>query len=58
MDYFNKTIMSIDDIILIDFARDKFDNLRDELLNDEGVTDIEMNVYSKKNRKQSKKYYR
>ncbi|MEI0526470.1 hypothetical protein R4K54_11145 [Brachyspira murdochii] len=48
LDYFNKTIMSIDDIILIDFARDKFDNLRDELLNDEGVTDIEMNVYSKK----------
>lgn len=48
LDYFNKTIMSIDDIILIDFARDKFDNLRDELLNDEGVTDREMNVYSKK----------
>ena len=48
LDYFNKTIMSIDDIILIDFARDKFDNLRNELLNDEGVTDSEMNVYSKK----------
>lgn len=48
LDYFNKTIMSIDDIILIDFARDKFDNLRNELLNDEGVTDREMNVYSKK----------
>ncbi|MEI0517528.1 hypothetical protein [Brachyspira murdochii] len=48
LDYFNKTIMSIDDIILIDFARDKFDNLRNELLNDEGVINSEMNVYSKK----------
>ena len=48
LDYFNKTIMSIDDIILIDFAKDKFDNLRNELLNDEGVTDKEMSIHSKK----------
>lgn len=48
LDYFNKTIMSIDDIILIDFAKDKFNALRDELLNDEGVINSEMNVYSKR----------
>ena len=48
LDYFNKTISAINDIILIDFARDKFDKLRNELLNDEGVTDKEMNVYSKR----------
>ena len=48
LDYFNKTIMSIDDIILIDFAKDKFNALRDELMNDEGVTDKEMGVYRKK----------
>ena len=48
LDYFNETISNIDDIILIDFAKDKFDILRNELLNDEGVTDKEINVYSKK----------
>lgn len=48
LDYFNKTISSINDIILIDFAKDKFNALRDELMNDEGVTDKEMGVYRKK----------
>ena len=47
LDYFNKTISAINDIILIDFARDKFDMFRNELLNDEGVTDKEMSVHSK-----------
>ncbi|WP_157151825.1 hypothetical protein [Brachyspira sp. SAP_772] len=48
LNYFNNTINNIKDIILIDFAKDKFNALRDELLNDEGVTDKEMNIYSKK----------
>ena len=48
LDYFNKTISSINDIILIDFAKDKFNALRDELMNDEGVTDKEMGGYRKK----------
>ena len=48
LDYFNKTISSINDIILIDFAKDKFNALRDELMNNEGVTDKEMGVYRKK----------
>ena len=48
LDYFNKTISAINDIILIDFAKDKFDILRNELLNDEGVVDSEMNVYRQK----------
>lgn len=48
LDYFNKTISAINDIILIDFAKDKFNALRYELMNDEGVTDKEMNVQSKR----------
>ncbi|WP_300370031.1 hypothetical protein, partial [Brachyspira sp.] len=48
LDYFNKTISAINDIILIDFAKDKFDVLRNELLNDEGVINSEMKVYSKR----------
>lgn len=47
LDYFNKTISAINDIILIDFAKDKFNALRDELISNEGVTDKEMNVHSK-----------
>ena len=47
LDYFNKTISAINDIILIDFAKDKFNALRDELINNEGFTDKEMNVHSK-----------
>ena len=48
LNYFNNTISNIDDIILIDFAKDKFDILRNELLNDEGVINSEMKVYSKR----------
>lgn len=48
LNYFNNTINNIDDIILIDFAKDKFDILRNELLNDEGVINSEMKVCSKR----------
>ena len=46
LEIYYKNIRAIDDIILIDFAKDKFDSLKRELLEEDGKTDREMAYYT------------
>ena len=46
LEIYYKNIRAIDDPILIDFAKDKFDSLKIELLEEDGKTDREMAYYT------------
>ncbi len=46
LEIYYKNIRSIDDPILIDFVKDKFDALKKELLEEEGRTDKDMEYYT------------
>lgn len=47
LEIYYKNIRAIDDIILIDFAKDSFDSLKIELLEEDGKTDKDMGYYTK-----------
>lgn len=54
LEMYYKNIRAIDDTILIDFAKDKFDSLKRELLEEDGKTDKDMAYYTKEIEKELK----
>ena len=46
LEIYYKNIRAIDDPILVDFAKDKFDSLKKELLEEDGKTDKDMGYYT------------